>query len=381
MASAAFPFIDVRIDTAGLAPIATRSPGVVAVVGVSDKGTAPVGVPQVVSSNTEAAELFAGVNPDGTVVDTPLSSSLALVFAQDPRPSKVYGVKVGADGHAAGLAALESLDDPTFVALAGVTAIGSATGGLVALKDHVHRASADGRHRIGVAMVDPARARTPDYVDLVVDDYEPLKSDSGRMVLVAARGAVGDVASAAMGAMAGHAPHISILLKRIRGITIPIEQQFTASEIVRLSEANIDPILDPTLIPGTGLHFGDGRTFTSDESLLYVDIRRTLDDLNARLKAGLIGLVGDARITKSGMIRLKMRIEGVLDPLLRDGVIAGYAIDVPVLAILSVPESAWSAGDRAIVETARANRAVDAFVSVTYGPAVHRLQVTLAMRF
>jgi hypothetical protein len=33
------------------------------------------------------------------------------------------------------------------------------------------------------------------------------------------------------------------------------------------------------------------------------------------------------------------------------------------------------------VADARANRTVDMFVSVTYGPAVHRLKVTLAPKF
>ncbi len=44
-------------------------------------------------------------------------------------------------------------------------------------------------------------------------------------------------------------------------------------------------------------------------------------------------------------------------------------------------KSAWTAGDRNVVVTARADRAVDILVSVTYGPAVHRLKVMLALKF
>jgi hypothetical protein len=321
------------------------------------------------------------------VIPTPLYRSLEVAFAQDPRPAKVYGVKVAADGHNAGLTSLEALDDVTFVSLAGVTTIGTASTatnpptGLHALKEHVEKTSASGHRRIGVAMVDPARARTPDHVDNVLTDYTPLRSDVSRMVLVAARGATADVATAAMAAAAGYAPHVSLLLKKIRGVAMPPESQYAGTEIKRLSEANIIPIIDPTLVPGPGLHFGEGRAFTSDESRLYVDTVRTLDDIEFRLKAGLIGLVGDARITKSGMVRLKTRIEGILEGRLRADVIAGFEVGIPVLDVLVLPESAWTAGDRTLVETARANRTVDVQVLVTYGPAVHRLNVTLAMKF
>ena len=387
MVTAAFPFIEVRIDTSALTPTAQRAAGVIAVVGVSGTGSAPVNSPREVGDLGEAVGLFASRNTDGSVIPTPLYQSLAVAFAQDARPSKVYGVKVAADGHNAGLTSLEAIDDITFVSLAGVREIGTASTetevatGLHALKEHVENTSAAGHRRLGVAMVDPALPRAPDYVDEVITDYTPLRSDSSRMVLVAARGAVGDVATAAMAAAAAFPPHVSLLLKRIRGVAMPLETQYGGTEIKGLSEANIIPIIDPTLVPGPGLHFGEGRAFTTDESRLYVDTVRTLDDIEFRLKAGLIGLVGDARITKSGMVRLKTRIEGILEPLLRAEVIAGFEVVIPVLDVLSLPESVWTVGDRSQVETARANRVVDLQVSVTYGPAVHRLNVTLAMKF
>jgi len=80
-------------------------------------------------------------------------------------------------------------------------------------------------------------------------------------------------------------------------------------------------------------------------------------------------------------VALKTRIEGILEPLLRSDVIAGFDVAIPVLDILSLPESVWTAGDRNVVTTARANRVVDVQVSVTYGPAVHRLSVVLALKF
>ena len=141
------------------------------------------------------------------------------------------------------------------------------------------------------------------------------------------------------------------------------------------------PIIKPSLIVGGGLYFGDGRTFTTDASLLFIDIVRVLDDIDFRLKAGLVGAIGDARITKAGMTLVKTRTEGILGPLQRNAVIDGFEVRIPVLDILSVPESARSATDNTIVATARANRIVEMLVTVTYGPAVHRLRVTLAPKF
>jgi hypothetical protein len=162
---------------------------------------------------------------------------------------------------------------------------------------------------------------------------------------------------------------------------MPLASQYSASEIKGLSAAGIDPIVDPSLIPGEGMFFAEGRTFSSEAALNYVDIVRVLDDIEFRLKAGLIGLVGDARITKPGMTLVKVRVDGILGPIKRQAVIDDYSVQIPVLDILTLPTATWSATDTAIVTNARATRTVDLFVSVTYGPAVHLLKVTLAPTF
>jgi hypothetical protein len=385
---AAFPFIEVKIDTSALTPVAQRSPGVIAIVGKSAAGSAAINKPFSIDTLDQAADLFATKNADGTVTETALYSSLKIAILQDPKPSKIYGIKVDSDNYAAALASLEAADDVTFVSLANEVRVNipgaggaAATEVLTALKDHVETMSAQGQKRLGVAMIDPATAKTNTYVDDVKTTVNPLKSSSSRMVMIAARGATGDVATAAMAAIAGYDPHISMVLKKVRGLSMPVESQYSPSEIKGLSEAGIIPIIDPALIVGESLHFAEGRCFTTDASLLYIDIVRVLDDIDFRLKAGLIGAVGDARITKSGMTMLKTRVEGILGPLQRSGVIVNFNIDIPVLNILSVPESAWTPTDTTIVQTARANRTVDLFVTVTYGPAVHRLKVTLAPKF
>jgi len=50
-------------------------------------------------------------------------------------------------------------------------------------------------------------------------------------------------------------------------------------------------------------------------------------------------------------------------------------------AIAAIAPVATSATDQNLIATARTNRAVDILVSITYGPAVHRLHVTLQPKF
>lgn len=385
---AAFPFIEVRIDTSGLTPVAQRSPGVIAIVGKTAAG-APGGAaapdtPLVVSTADDAVTLFAE-KVGTTVNDTALSRSLKLAMLQDPTPSKLYGVRVGTD-YAAALASLEGVDDVTLVALAeeyDVGVAGPPATNLQALKAHVEAMSAQGLRRVGVAAVDPATAKSPTYPATVDAAMTSLRSTVSRMILIAARGAPAttDTASAAMAAIAGFEPQVSMVLKKIRGLAMPLASQYSPSEIKLLSEAGINPIIDPSLIEGTSLHFADGRMYTTDADLLFIDIVRVLDDIEFRLKAGLIGMVGDARITKSGLTRVKIRVEGILEPLVTRAVIDHFNVTIPLLDVLSLPESARTPGENADVATARANRTVEMLITVTYGPAVHRLRVTLAPKF
>src|SRR5215470_647326 len=123
--TAAFPFIEIRIDTSALQPVAQRSPGVLAVVGTTpagaDGGAVAVNTPTVVSTPAEVHTLFSKVT-GGTAASNPLHDALLLALQQDPRPSTVYGVRVGGDAVAAALASLDAADDVTFVVLAGTRA-------------------------------------------------------------------------------------------------------------------------------------------------------------------------------------------------------------------------------------------------------------------
>jgi hypothetical protein len=383
----AYPFIEVTVIPPP-APIAQRAPGVVAIVGNSDKGAASANVPVEIDTLDDAVTQFASKNTDGTAKPTPLYSSIELAFLQNPRPSKVYGVKVTGSGYAAGLAALEGVTDVTFVSLANETTVGDPTAspptGLHALKSHVENMSGQGLPRIGIAMVDPAAPKTPTYAADVINgltDPHSLVSDVSRMVVVAARGADGDMATAAMAAMAGLAPQASVVLKPVVGVNIPKEVRYSPSEVIALSNANIIPIIHPALITGDSLHFAEGRLFTSDSRLLFIDIIRVIDDISFKLQAGLIGMIGDARITKPGMTMLKTQMQAILDTAVIDAEIDSYDVSIPVLSILQTPRSGWTPAEELAVETARNTRVVDIFATIFNGPAASRLQISLAAKY
>jgi len=388
----AYPFIEVTITPPPL-PVAQRSPGVIAIVGKTPGGadggdTAPNKPTEIVTLD-DAVGRFAKKNADGTVAATPLYTSIALAFLQDPKPSKIYGVRVDGSNYAAALASLEGVDDVTFVALANEPTVGAASGanpatGLHALKEHVENMSSQGRKRIGVAMVDPSIAKSPTYANDVVaalSGADKLESSVSRMVMVAARGATGDVATASMAAIAGYSPQTSIVLKPVRGISVPHDQSYSPSEIITLSRASIIPIIHPSLFVGESLNFAEARLFTTDASLGYIDIVRVIDDVEFKLQAGLVGLVGDARITKAGMTVLKTQLSAILDQLVATAEIDDYNVSIPILDILQIPQATRTAAENNQVEQARETRFVDAYATIFIGPAVQHLRINVAVKF
>jgi len=388
----AFPFVEVAIDTSGLQPEAQRAPGVLAVVGSTGAaGTAAANEPVDIAELADAVPLFN--NLDGNGVPNPesdLYKALKAAFLQDPRPSKIYGVKLNAADWTAALKALESADDVTFVALAN-SPVKAGGGGvndpITALKGHVEAQSADGNKRLGVAAVDPAIAKSDTYGDDVIALTTPFKGSTPRMVMIAARGALDDaggtaeVAAAAASAIAGQPPATSVVLKKVRGFRMPLAGQFSPGEIKKLSNDGIIPVIDPALIVGESLHFAEGTVYTTDASQKYIDIVRLLDDVEFRLKAGLIGMIGDARITRAGLASVIRKGEGILGVVQNTGAITGFRISIPVYGALLKPEAARSATEVQIIFTARSERLVDMYVVIVIGPAIHRLKIALQPKF
>lgn len=395
--AAEFPFIKVRIDTSGMQPQARRAVGNIAVVGSAGTfGMATANVPLQIGTVSEAREHFTTKNDKGEFVGGPLYHAVRTALLQDPAPSRVYAVKTAdappsggapgspaVPGYAAALAVAAALP-VQLVCLAGETDVNR----LKELKKHVDEVSAAGNTRMGVAMVDPALvpASGKTFAQAADETYGPLKSDSSRMILVAARvekkegEPTADVAAAVTGAIAGQPPHASVLMKAVNEVRIPLGSQFTGTEIHDLTQKFIIPVIDPELIPGEGLFLGSGRCYTTKTERLYVDVVRVLDHIEFLLKAGLIGSIGATRIDRLGLQALRSRIDGILSPLVTSGVVTAYTVDIPLLPILEAEEAGRTPGQVTALTTARTQRTVEVLLSVTYAGAVHFLDVKLAFR-
>ncbi len=389
MVVAAYPYIKVTIDTRGLQPKATRAVGNVGIIGsTGGAGTPTPNVPVLVSSESDARDAFTTTNAAGAITQSgPLYKAIAIALQQQPPPSRVYAVPTDDSGaspdYGSALASLEAAD-VQFVMLAGEYDAGE----LVALANHVETVSSSGRRRIAIAAVDPQldTSAAANYAAGVEAAYSSIKSGSSRMVLVAARtgldadGEHFDAAAAVTGTIAGYAPHNSMLMKQVRGVQIPLENQFSGSDVIALTEALATPIIDPELIVGSGLHLGGGRTYTDDTSRLYIDIVRVLDDIEFRLKAGLIGAIGNVRIDRLGIQTLASRLDGILSPLKTGRVIDEYSMYIPIQPTLAKEEQERSPGEASVLTDSRLSRTVEVLLSVTYAGSIHTLDIQLALK-
>ncbi|WP_199512712.1 hypothetical protein [Nucisporomicrobium flavum] len=355
---------------------AIRAFGNIAVVGaVTPPAANPppdllaVGTPVVFTDPSEARRRAPG----------DLGRAIALCFSQSPGPTVVTGVRVdtATPNWDAALTALETAD-VQIVCLANTpltAATAAATGAIRKLADHVVSVSTtgtDGAERIGVAML-AAGATDPTIV------AGALASD--RMVYVAHK-STEDVAAAVAGTIAGYEPHISLLLKQVNVSSAA----FTPAEIQAINGsetfssgpagAGVNWLVDPPLFPGQGIYLGEGYT-GNPGGKKYVDITRTVDNLSFLLKATLIRSIGNLRISRSGLRALIAQMEAVLDPQVRQEVIEGYDITVPILALLDKPPATLTASELQQINDAQNQRVVEVLAAVDYAGAVHRIAITL----
>jgi hypothetical protein len=307
-----------------------------------------------------------------------LGTAISLAFNQIPGPSQVTGVRVDS-GTPDWDAALEVLAtrDVQIVTVADTpldTTSGAADGAVRALADHVVGVSGtggDGAERIGVAMLDKG-ATDPTIVAGALA--------SERMVFVAHKSDE-DVAAAVAGTIAGYEPHVSMLLKPVKVDSEP----FTAAEIDELngSEAfasgpagmGVNWLVDPALIPGQAVYLGEGYTGDPGGGKKYIDVVRTIDNVSFLLKARLIRTIGNVRISRSGLRTLGAQLEAVLEPLVRQGVIEGYDVVIPILGLLDKPVRTPAEDQQ--VNDAQSQRVVEVLVAVDYAGAIHRVALTL----
>lgn len=363
----------VRVNpVADLFAPAVRAYGNVAIVGpVTSPNPAPpdllvVNEPVVFTDPAEARRRAPG----------PLGEAIALAFAQSPGPMQVTGVRVAtAPDWDESLAVLATLDIQ-IVALADEpldTTSGAAGGSVRALADHVTSVSntgGDGLERIGVAMLEKD-ATDPTIVTGALA--------SERLVYVAHKSDE-DVAAAVAGTIAGYEPHVSMLFKPVAVSS----GAFTSAEIGELNGSEtftsgpagkgVNWLVDPPLIPGQAVYLGEGYT-GNPGGKKYIDIVRTIDNVTFLLKARLIRSIGNVRISRSGLRNLGGQIEAVLEPLIRQGVIEGYTIFIPVLTLLDKPVRTPAEDQQ--INNAQSERVVEVLVAVDYAGAIHRIALTL----
>ncbi|MEV4838674.1 hypothetical protein AB0K05_29515 [Nonomuraea sp. NPDC049486] len=383
-------YVNVRSNVDMFSPV-VRATGNIAVIGTAPSGTDDQ--PVAVADPSAAAKLFGPATvpdptqtqPNRVKLNSLLTAALTTLFGQSPGPGQVWAVKAAGDAvkplsdPGAALAAVEELD-VQFVVIAGTPlddASGADNGAIGKLAQHVTRVSdtgGEGKERMGVAML----AKGVSDATLVTGKG---KLVSDRMVYVAHK-SDDDAAAAVAGTIAGYPPHISMLLKQVAITSAP----FSATEIDAINSSEefgnppkgngINWLVDPVLIPGGGVYLGEGYT-GNPGGMKFIDVRRTVDDISFRLKARLIRAIGTLRISRTGLRALVAQMEAVLDPAVRDEVIDGYAIDIPVLALLDADPAALTDAQLQAIQNAQADRVTQILVSIDYAGAIHRIALTL----
>ncbi|MFI9328821.1 hypothetical protein ACIGZJ_14885 [Kitasatospora sp. NPDC052868] len=311
-------------------------------------------------------------HPAGTDVrevpggDDELVRAVRIAFRQSPPPTKVWGVPVDRESPQ-WQTALDEVGklDVQLVVLAD-TPLNTANSAVIgALAGHVAGDLGDGKERIGVAMFD----RTLGAAAAVQLITGPIRSD--RMVLVAHKSDE-DVAAATAGVIAGYRPHISMLLKPI---SIAMTEAFSDSEIDVYDRHLVNWITSPVLLPGQALYLGEGYTADAGGGKKYIDIVRTLDDVDFRIKAVLIEAIGTLRISRVGLRSVATLVQSVLSPLVAQEVLEDFTIVIPLLTLLDKTDRLPSEDHQ--IAAARAARSVDMTVQVVYAGAIHRLKIDL----
>lgn len=304
-----------------------------------------------------------------------LGSAVRKALEQSPGPTTVWAVRKSSTttGLADTLGDVAKLD-VQIVVLAN-TALKAPSGGstpgladLELLAGHVSSVSktgGDGKERIGVGMLGKGETA----VSMISGN---LSVD--RMVLVAHQSDE-DAAAAVAGVIAGHEPHISVLLKQVK---LGMDAQFSDAEIVAFDTARVNWLTDPSLIPSKGIFMGEGYTLGAD--MPYIDIVRTVDDISFRLKAQLIRSIGQLRVSRSGLRTLVSQMTAVLEPLKQREVIEGYDVFLPLLVLLDKEPNTLTDAELQQINDAQNARTVDAIATVDYAGAIHRLNISLVFK-
>ncbi|MCK5642715.1 MAG: hypothetical protein KAJ19_18040 [Gammaproteobacteria bacterium] len=358
----AIQFVNVTVDTSALYQVQARDFGTVAVVGVGAVSGSSI-TPIRLGNYAEVDALYP--------TDSELSIGVKNAFANGA--SSVYAVDLGQTKNLSSvetaLAGLVNID-VQMVALANTPETDAIAYISDALASHVEAA---GTERVGVF----ALAQDEDASTAPTAITNMLAANKTRMFGVAHKSA-SDVATSVAGLLASIKQWESPILKATSNIVQTT--QFTTAQISALNTAQLNPMIDPLYLTGTGYILGTDYTLgTISDGIYRVDVRRTLDDITYKLKAGLTNptVIGNIRINKTGLSVLNGKMGAILQAAVNDGEIDSYTIDIPVMLALIKDINSRSDAEALLITTARTTRNVDTIVSVVYSGALHTIDVEL----
>ena len=358
----AIQFVNVTVDTSALYQVQARDFGTVAVVGVGAVSGSSI-TPIRLGNYAEVDVLYPTTSELSIGVKNAFANGASSVYAVD------LGQTKNLNSVQTALAELVNID-VQLVAIANTPETDAIAYISDALAAHVDAA---GTERIGVFAL--AQDEDADTAPTAITNM--LAANKTRMFGVAHRSA-SDVATSVSGLLASIRPWESPILKATSNIVQT--SQFTTAQVSSLDTAQLNPIIDPLYLTGTGYVLGTDYTFgTAAGGINRIDIRRTLDDITYKLKAGLTNpnIIGNVRINKTGLAGLNGSMAGILQVAVDAGEIESYVIDIPVLTALSKDIDSRSDSEALLVTTARTTSNVDTTVSVEYSGAIHTISVEL----
>jgi len=175
-----------------------------------------------------------------------------------------------------------------------------------------------------------------------------------------------DVAAAAAGVIGGVDPWVSLVLKPVQGITQvgDFDDQalltFLHPDQVGVVQPKVNPVVHPEFLAGSGPVMGEGFTADGSGERQYIDIIRTIDDIN-----------------RPGLRILVSMVRAMLNARIGEGEIDDYAIDVPIQPILEKDEKDRTPDEIQQLHQVQNGRQLPFSVSIEYAGAIHQLVVTL----
>jgi hypothetical protein len=269
---------------------------------------------------------------------------------------------------------------------------------ITTLRDHVEAASPNDaggggtRPRIGVAMLpEGGIANSTGVVTNKFADWKnpgdvtsPMSWASSRMVFVA-HNSPDDVAAAAAGVIAGVDPWVSLVLKPVQSITQTGDFSdealltFLHPDQVGIVQPKVNPVVHPEFLAGSGPVMGEGLTADGTGQREYIDIVRTIDDIAFRVKAVLTSpqVIGTLRINRPGLRILTSIVRAMMNAQVAEGEIDGYAIDIPIQAIVEKDEKDRSPDETLQLQQVQNGRSLPFNISIDYSGVIHQLIVDL----